>query len=306
MVETDYPKVEMCSDGVAFLQVVDAIHPNFVPMVRVNFNGKNKDDFARNLKILDDCITKLKLQKQISVPNMANGKFQFNMDFLQWLYDYSQRTSPNFGTFYNGYQRRLEAYKKQNNLTSLSGFQIQMSPHLVPNKSSYRKNEQQQDEQPLSEEEQEEIKNQKHPLLKNINQKMQQQQQQINMQLQMQQNQQQQYQNTSNIFTSDPQYQSDIYSAQNESQIPIKEINEQRKTQLQDLVQSLESELTSQLFNHKMFLEDIQQIEEERNFYYQKLRQIEELCKKRKKPGPVKNEVVQILSSTPEDFIENS
>lgn len=40
--------------------------------------------------------------------------------------------------------------------------------------------------------------------------------------------------------------------------IPIKEINEQRKLQLQDLVQSLESELTQQLFNHKMFLEDIQ------------------------------------------------
>jgi hypothetical protein len=30
-------------------------------MQRVNFNGKNKDDFARNLKIVDDCITKLKL-----------------------------------------------------------------------------------------------------------------------------------------------------------------------------------------------------------------------------------------------------
>jgi RP/EB family microtubule-associated protein len=30
MVETDYPKVEMCSDGVAYCQVLDAIHPNTV------------------------------------------------------------------------------------------------------------------------------------------------------------------------------------------------------------------------------------------------------------------------------------
>ena len=72
MVETDYPKVEMCSDGIAYLQVIDALHPNFVPLQRVNFNGKNKDDFARNIKILDDCITKLKLQKQINVNNLAN------------------------------------------------------------------------------------------------------------------------------------------------------------------------------------------------------------------------------------------
>jgi len=31
-----------------------------------------------------------------------------------------------------------------------------------------------------------------------------------------------------------------------------------------------------------MFIEDIQQIEEERNFYYEKLTSIEEICKKHK------------------------
>lgn len=65
MVETDYPKVEMCSDGVAYCQILDGIHPNFVPMQRINFNAKNKDDNGRNLKVLDDCITKLKLQNKI-------------------------------------------------------------------------------------------------------------------------------------------------------------------------------------------------------------------------------------------------
>ena len=140
MVETDYPKVEMCSDGVGFCQVLDAIHPGTVPLHKLNLNGKNKDDFARNLKVLDDCVTKLKLQKQIQVNTLANGKFQSNMDFLQWLYDYTQKTSPNFGTYYNGYERRLEAFKKAHNLPSLQGVQVMMSPHLIPNKTSYRKN----------------------------------------------------------------------------------------------------------------------------------------------------------------------
>ena len=51
---------------------------------------------------------------------------------------------------------------------------------------------------------------------------------------------------------------------------------------------SLESELTQQLFNHKIFLEDIQQIEEERNFYYNKLRLVEDACTKKKKGGILK------------------
>lgn len=41
------------------------------------------------------------------------------MEFLQWIYDYAMKVSPNFGTYYSGYERRLEAYKKQNNLTNL-------------------------------------------------------------------------------------------------------------------------------------------------------------------------------------------
>ena len=70
----------------------------------------------------------------------------------------------------------------------------------------------------------------------------------------------------------------------------------------------MESELTQSLFNHKMFLEEIQQIEEERNFYYQKLRAIEEECKKRKgvKGQPIKQEIMAILMNTPEDFFETS
>ena len=64
--ETDYPKVEMCSDGIAFCQVLDAIHPTAnVPLSKLNFNAKNKDDNARNLKVLDDLLVKLKVNKRI-------------------------------------------------------------------------------------------------------------------------------------------------------------------------------------------------------------------------------------------------
>lgn len=60
-VEADYPKIELCSDGIAYCQILDAIHPNVVPLAKLNFMPKHKDDNGRNLKVLDDCINKLKL-----------------------------------------------------------------------------------------------------------------------------------------------------------------------------------------------------------------------------------------------------
>jgi RP/EB family microtubule-associated protein len=52
-----------------------------------------------------------------------------------------------------------------------------------------------------------------------------------------------------------------------------------------------------------MFLEDIQQIEEERDFYYSKLRNIEKLCQMKPGASVTKRKMVEILSATPEDFV---
>jgi RP/EB family microtubule-associated protein len=66
--EADYPKVELCSDAIAFCQILDAIHPVAgIQLHRLNFNAKNKDDFARNLKVLDDMLQKLKVNKRIQI-----------------------------------------------------------------------------------------------------------------------------------------------------------------------------------------------------------------------------------------------
>ena len=42
------------------------------------------------------------------------------------------------------------------------------------------------------------------------------------------------------------------------------------------MIKCLENELTQKLLEHKSFLEEIQSVEEERNFYYNKLRDIEQ------------------------------
>ena len=69
-----------------------------------------------------------------------------------------------------------------------------------------------------------------------------------------------------------------------------------------NLTASLESEMTDQLKNHKIFLEDIAKIETERNLYYGILRQIEEICTSTIEDTPAKKEIMDILTEEPEDF----
>lgn len=92
--ECDYPRVEMCCDGIGYCQIIDAIHPNVVPLSKLNFNAKFPDEFTCNLKILDDCFKKLKLDKIIPIDKLAKGKLQDNINFLQWLYSYAQQKGP--------------------------------------------------------------------------------------------------------------------------------------------------------------------------------------------------------------------
>ena len=52
LTETDYPKIEACSDGIGYCQILDAISPGSnIPLQKLNYKTKNKDDCERNLKI---------------------------------------------------------------------------------------------------------------------------------------------------------------------------------------------------------------------------------------------------------------
>ena len=73
--------------------------------------------------------------------------------------------------------------------------------------------------------------------------------------------------------------------------------------QIDGILSSLEEHLTQQLRNHKLFLDDIQSIEEERNFYYRKLRLIEDQCNIYP-DCESHNEIMEVATSVPEDFIQ--
>jgi RP/EB family microtubule-associated protein len=79
----------MLADGVAFAQLIDAIHPGSINIFKLNLSTRYPDDCLRNLKIVEDALKKLKIGQPFSFDKMARGRFQDNITFLQWIYSYS-------------------------------------------------------------------------------------------------------------------------------------------------------------------------------------------------------------------------
>ncbi|OMJ69159.1 hypothetical protein SteCoe_33176 [Stentor coeruleus] len=226
MTESDYPRIEALSDGIAYCQLIDLLHPKTVALIKLNFYPRSEDDNYKNLKVLEDAMIKLRSKRTIDTAKLSRSKFPDNMDFLQWLYQYWLQNKDSVEERYPAYAKRIEAYKKQKKIPNdKTNFEVHMSSHLIPN---------------------------------------------------------------------DPDF--DV------SERLSPDLNQQRKNQLKDLVLSLEQELTNQVSNYKLLQEDIQQVEEERNFYFQKLRQIEIVCGESE--DPVCAQLIDIISATPDEFLK--
>lgn len=65
-IETDYMSVESLADGVAYAQILDAVHPGCIAIVRLNFTTRYPEDNLRNLRIVEDALKKLRINQPAS------------------------------------------------------------------------------------------------------------------------------------------------------------------------------------------------------------------------------------------------
>jgi len=112
--ETEYTTVETLGDGVAYAQMIDAIHPGSINIFKVNLNTKYPDDCQRNVKLVEDSLKKLQLSQPVSYEKIGKGKFHDNIVFLQWLYGYVTRYGLESLQFYSPFDRRLQILERQN------------------------------------------------------------------------------------------------------------------------------------------------------------------------------------------------
>jgi RP/EB family microtubule-associated protein len=67
---------------------MDAIYPGKVNMSKVNFAAKLEYEYVSNFKILQTLLEKVGNIKVVPVDKLIKGKYQDNLEFLQWIYSY--------------------------------------------------------------------------------------------------------------------------------------------------------------------------------------------------------------------------
>jgi RP/EB family microtubule-associated protein len=81
-----------------------------VRLDKVNFDASQELDYAKNYRVLQDAFEKLGIDKRVDVDRLIKGKYQDNLEFVQWIKRYYDvHASP--GEPYDGAARR-EAAKK--------------------------------------------------------------------------------------------------------------------------------------------------------------------------------------------------
>ncbi|KAJ2825624.1 microtubule integrity protein mal3 [Coemansia sp. 'formosensis'] len=103
LLRTNYTKVEQLGSGAAYCQIIDSVYGD-VRLERVKFNANQEYEFAENFKILQNAMTKHKVDKPIDPPRLMKCRFQDNFEFLQWLKRFWDSYAP--GVAYDAVARR--------------------------------------------------------------------------------------------------------------------------------------------------------------------------------------------------------
>jgi len=128
LLKLDYTKVEQTCTGAAHCQIMDAIYPGKVPLSKVNFNAKHEYEWVNNFKVLQNAFDKLQIEKFIDVAKLTKGKYQDNLEFLQWIKRYFDLNYS--GGEYNAVERRAQAASGK--VTSTGGSSVPKKTTAAP------------------------------------------------------------------------------------------------------------------------------------------------------------------------------
>jgi len=88
LLKTNYVKIEETASGAAACQIMDAIYTGKVPLGKVNFTAKAEWEFTNNYKVLQQVFKQCQVDKVIPVDKLVKAKYQDNLEWLQWLKRY--------------------------------------------------------------------------------------------------------------------------------------------------------------------------------------------------------------------------
>ena len=78
-------KIEDTASGCAACMLLDQLHPGQISMTKVNWNAKQSHEWVGNYKVLQTAFSKLKIDRHIDVDRLISGKYMDNLEFMQWF-----------------------------------------------------------------------------------------------------------------------------------------------------------------------------------------------------------------------------
>jgi RP/EB family microtubule-associated protein len=102
----NYNKVEDVSNGAALCQIIDAIHPGTVALGRVNFNAITEVETVESYKILQDSFQKNGITQYVDVATLCKGRYMAALEIFQWIHGYFEQMGGPMG--YDGPGRRRQ------------------------------------------------------------------------------------------------------------------------------------------------------------------------------------------------------
>lgn len=118
LLKLDLTKIEQTCTGAVACQIIDAISPGCIAMKKVNWEANKEYEYIANYKLLQQAFLKLGLKKEIEVEKLIKGKYQDNLEFMQWLKRYYDMRT-NGGTTYNPITRRKPSATPNRRITNI-------------------------------------------------------------------------------------------------------------------------------------------------------------------------------------------
>lgn len=111
LLKINYTKVEDMSNGAAFCQIIDAIHPGTVHMKNVKYDAVQAPDIINNYKVLQEAFDKNGIKQYIDVNTLVKGKYMASLELFQWIHGYYSQQQP--PTDYDPVERRRKLKLKE-------------------------------------------------------------------------------------------------------------------------------------------------------------------------------------------------
>ena len=128
-------KVEDTASGCVACQLLDIMHPNTVPMSKVNWSANKDFEYVANYKILQTGFTKLNIDRHIDVDRLITGRYMDNLEFMQWFKRYFELTVSDFSG-YDCQGQRAKGKGGSAMASSSNGSSIKRSAVPTPVKAS--------------------------------------------------------------------------------------------------------------------------------------------------------------------------